>query len=242
MRRLFLSDLHLTEPDHPHFRTLEGLLTDTTAQEIYLLGDLCEVWVGDDDDGPLATAFVALLGAAARRANVFVMHGNRDFLYGEAFAAATGARLLEDPHRLPDGILLSHGDGFCIDDHDYQQARRLLRSAQWQRDVLARPLAERRQLASAMREQSRRSSANKAQNIMDVAAAEVAAVAARHDVHTVIHGHTHRPGVHDEAWGRRYVLGAWERCAWTLVQDGAALTLAATPLLGGSAGAASGPL
>lgn len=231
MKRLFVSDLHLADPEHPHFRAFARLLRGSDADEIYLLGDLCEVWIGDDDDGPLATAFTDLLADSARRARVHVMHGNRDFLYGEAFEAATGCRLLNDPHLLPDGILLSHGDAFCIDDHAYQQARALLRSPDWQRDVLARPLPERRALARQMREQSRQNNANKAENIMDVSDAEVARIVADHGAHTLIHGHTHRPGVHDAAWGRRYVLGAWERCGWYLEQDAHGLRLTCTPLM-----------
>lgn len=230
MIRLFVSDLHLSDHEHPHFKALARLLRGADADEIYLLGDLCEVWVGDDDDGPLATAFTTLLAEAGRRARIFVMHGNRDFLYGAGFERATGCRLLTDPHRLPDGVLLSHGDAFCVDDHAYQQVRSVLRSAEWQQEVLNRPLPERRELARQMREQSRTSNANKAENIMDVSTAEVARVMAEAEATVLIHGHTHRPGVHREPWGRRYVLGAWERCAWMLRQDGGRFALTCLPL------------
>jgi len=218
VRRLFASDLHLADPDGRCMRAFEDLLARSRADEVYLLGDLCEVWVGDDDDGPLARRFVATLRRAADQADVFVMPGNRDFLFGEAFAAQTGARLIPDPHPLGNGVLLAHGDAFCIDDEAYQQARRMLRSPAWQADVLARSLAERRALAEQMREQSRRTNANKAENIMDVAPAEVARVMAEHGAGTLIHGHTHRPAVHAEPWGRRYVLGAWEHCGWYLLE------------------------
>jgi UDP-2,3-diacylglucosamine hydrolase len=191
---------------------------------------LCEVWVGDDDDSPLARAIVAVIAGAARTRPVHVMAGNRDFLYGERFARETGARLVPDPYPLDDGVLLSHGDAFCIDDVAYQQARALLRSSAWQQDVLARPLDERRAMAQAMRQQSRQSNANKAENIMDVSPTEVARVMAEQGRTTLIHGHTHRPGVHVEPWGQRVVLGAWERCAWYLEDDGGALALTCAPL------------
>lgn len=231
MRRLFVSDLHLSDPEHPHFAALTTLLRHSDADEIYLLGDLCEVWIGDDDDGPLATAFTALLADAARHARVFMMHGNRDFLYGPGLERATGCQLLGDPHVLPDGVLLSHGDAFCVDDHAYQQVRALLRSAEWQQEVLSRPLPERRELARQMREQSRVSNANKAENIMDVSGPEVARVMSEYGASVLVHGHTHRPGIHREAWGRRYVLGAWERCAWALRQDRGAFTLSCLPVV-----------
>lgn len=227
MKRLYLSDLHLEDPGSPQFAAFDRLLRQSAPDldEIYLLGDLCEVWVGDDDDGPLAGALTSTLRAASAHAAVRVMHGNRDFLFGSGFEAATGARVIGDPLLLPDRTLLSHGDAFCIDDAEYQAARALLRSAAWQREVLARPLAERRALAADMRARSRESNANKADNIMDVNRAELARVVAAHGARRVVHGHTHRPGIHAETWGRRYVLGAWERCGWALYDDGAALHL-----------------
>jgi UDP-2,3-diacylglucosamine hydrolase len=216
--RLYVSDLHLSEPDGRHFRAFQRLMAEAAARfdQIYLLGDLCEVWVGDDDDGPLARAFVSTLARSAARASVFVMAGNRDFLFGERFEREAGVSLVADPHLLDDGVLLAHGDTFCVDDLEYQQARRVLRSSEWRQQILARPLSERRVLAEGMRAQSRATNANKAENIMDVSLAEVARVMRDHDAHTLIHGHTHRPGVHPASWGRRYVLGAWERCGWRL--------------------------
>lgn len=222
--------MHLAEADSPAFRSFAHLLRHSAADEIYLLGDLCEVWVGDDDDGPLAAAFVGLLAEVSAAARVFVMPGNRDFLYGRAFESRTGATLLPDPHPLDADILLAHGDAFCVDDVEYQQARQLLRSPEWQQEVLAKPLAERRAMARAMREQSRQTNANKAENIMDVAPAEVSRVMAAQRRSVLIHGHTHRPGVHPEPWGRRYVLGAWERCGWALVQEQQRFELRCLPL------------
>ena len=233
MSRLYVSDLHLSDPQSPQFRGFAALLEELApdTDEIYLLGDLCEVWVGDDDDGPLARAFVALLAQTARRARVFVMRGNRDFLFGDGFARDAGVTLVGDPHPLDAATLLTHGDAFCIDDVEYQQARRTLRDPEWQRNMLARPLAERRALADGMRAQSRASNANKAENIMDVSAAEVDRLMTGYGASRLVHGHTHRPGIHPAPWGRRYVLGAWERCGWALREDDAgAMTLLCLPL------------
>jgi len=233
--RLFLSDLHLADPDSSVFRTFATLLAEhsTRVEEIYLLGDLCEVWVGDDDDGPLAQALIEVLAQAARQARVFVMRGNRDFLFGERFEAETGACLIADPHLLDADTLLAHGDAFCIDDEQYQSVRKMLRSPAWQQDVLARSLAERRALAESMRQQSAATNANKAENIMDVSLPEVARVVAEHGCRRLIHGHTHRPGIHPAPWGRRYVLGAWERCGWAIDEDDAgSLSLRCLPLQG----------
>ncbi|MEQ9003162.1 MAG: UDP-2,3-diacylglucosamine diphosphatase [Pseudomonadales bacterium] len=235
MRRLYLADLHLEDPQGPHFRAFAGLL-DAAADrldEVYLLGDLCEVWVGDDDDGPLASALTRSLAAAASRCRVRLMHGNRDFLFGERLASGTGVELITDPHVLEADTLLAHGDAFCIDDQAYQALRATLRSPAWQQDVLGRPLADRRALAASMRAQSRDSNANKAANIMDVNAGEVARVMALHGARRLIHGHTHRPGRHVEPWGERWVLGAWERCGWALLEDDrSALHLRCFPLEG----------
>ena len=221
MNRLFLSDLHLEDPRGRHFETFARLLESQGPglDEIYLLGDLCEVWIGDDDDGPLARALIEVLAAVSARTRVFVMPGNRDFLFGSGFERATGTRLIPDPYPLGNGVLLSHGDAFCVDDQAYQQLRSLLRSPDWQRDILHRPLEERRALAAAMRAQSAATNANKAENIMDVSASEIAAVMSANQAHVLIHGHTHRPGVHRHPWGRRYVLGAWERCGWAVRED-----------------------
>ena len=143
------------------------------AEVIHLLGDITEVWIGDDDDGPLAEHLREVLRAAAARCRVTLMHGNRDFLFGQALAAETGVELIDDPHLEEDGTLLSHGDSFCIDDEAYQQVRALFRSESWQQDVLSQPLDARRELARNLRAQSQATNANKAENIMDVAQREV---------------------------------------------------------------------
>jgi UDP-2,3-diacylglucosamine hydrolase len=221
LRRLYVADLHLADAAAPQFLALAALLEQSRSHvdEVYFLGDLCEAWVGDDDDSPLALALADALHAAALRTQLCFMAGNRDFLLGAGFAAAAGIRLIDDPHLLPGGTLLAHGDAFCTDDAPYQEARALVRSAPWQAEILARSLPDRRQLAAALREQSRATNANKPENIMDVNPAAVARAATERGATTLIHGHTHRPGIHRETWGTRYVLGAWERCAWLILED-----------------------
>ena len=234
MQRIFLSDLHLSAVEAPQFATLKALLEAECRRvdAIYVLGDLCEVWVGDDDDSPFADALRTALRNAAQHTQVLLMHGNRDFLLGETFAAQCDCTLIADPYSIDDDTLATHGDAFCVDDVEYQQVRALLRSPAWQEDVLNRSLSERRALAQGMREQSLASNANKADNIMDVAAAEVARVAAERGASRIIHGHTHRPGVHCVGWGTRYVLGAWDHCGWLLRDSGAKRQLECFPLTG----------
>ena len=232
MSALFVSDLHIDE-SRPH--VLAGLkrLIDAeadTVDDLYILGDLVEVWVGDDDDGPAANEVRETLAAATQRCAVHVMHGNRDFLFGERFAADTGATLMDDPATIAvDGerVLVAHGDAYCTGDTEYQRVRAMLRSPDWQAGVLATSLPDRRALAAAMRARSVAANENKADNIMDVAPAAVAAALAEADAALLVHGHTHRPGIHELGNGRRrIVLGDWQRCGWklTLRQGDAALT------------------
>ena len=222
MTALFLSDLHLDDTV-PHVQAgFERVMEEgaEAVDDIYILGDLVEVWVGDDDDAPIANQLRATLKAASERCRVHVMHGNRDFLFGERFAAETGVTLLPDPTCMEIGarkVLLAHGDAFCTGDAEYQAMRRMFRAPDWQRSILARSLDERRQLAAGLRAQSIAAGANKAEGIMDVTAQAVAEAMAEHDTDLLVHGHTHRPAIHDLGDGkRRIVLGDWNRCGWTL--------------------------
>jgi UDP-2,3-diacylglucosamine hydrolase len=216
LRSLFISDLHLSE-DRPQaneqfFRFLEE---DTAgADALYVLGDLFEYWIGDED---LETPFNAVVAGSLRRVSdagtqVRLMHGNRDFLLGDAFCRASGAQLLADP-TIIDGTLLMHGDTLCTDDHDYQAWRRTARSTEWQRRFLATPLAERRATVQGLRDKSKEVIQAKPAEIMDVNDDAVREALRRHDVARLIHGHTHRPGKHAlEVDGRRcerWVLPDW---------------------------------
>lgn len=232
MSALFVSDLHLDDSLPRQLQGLQRLLEAeaATVDAVYILGDLFEVWIGDDDDSRIADAVRETLARAAKQCRLFVMPGNRDFLFGERFQTDTGAALLEDPTvATVDGepVLLAHGDAYCAGDLEYQRARTQLRSAAWRREVLAKPLAERRTLARELRATSAAANANKADNIMDVTPAAIDSALADAGAPTMIHGHTHRPAVHDLGAGRRrIVLGDWHRCGWklTLRRGDAALT------------------
>ncbi len=219
MTKLFISDLHLqaARPDisERFFRFLETEAAG--AEALYILGDLFEAWIGDDDPDQHNRA----VQAAMRRltdAGIagYFMHGNRDFLIGDAFAERTGFTLLEDPvvHNLcGTPVLLSHGDAFCTDDVEYQAFRRQSRDPAWQQQVLSMTVEQRRALAGQAREKSRAAMVDKAEDIMDVNADAVAAALREAGVTTLVHGHTHRPAVHDleldGAPATRIVLGDW---------------------------------
>ncbi|MEL0048794.1 MAG: UDP-2,3-diacylglucosamine diphosphatase [Gammaproteobacteria bacterium] len=225
MKRLFISDLHLQDPDSEIFRAFVDLMRAEAplVNEIYILGDLVEMWVGDDDDSPCAQALGQTLNRASQHAQIFIVHGNRDFLFGDAFASASGATILPDPYLLDGHILLSHGDQYCIDDEAYQQARVMLRSESFQRDLLQRSLAERQALGKQMRAQSVEANANKSDQIMDVNLGAISQAMHDHDADILIHGHTHRPGVYPRRGAstfKRIVLGDWQDCGWLCRQDG----------------------
>ena len=226
MHRVYISDLHLEDPETPTFQRFAECLAHEAkiVDEIYILGDLVEMWIGDDDDGACAMALTSTLKQTSARCPVYVMHGNRDFLFGEQFANASGARLIDDPFVTADGVLLTHGDALCTDDHEYQQARTLLRSEAWQAETLAKTLPERKAFGRGLREQSKLTNANKSANIMDVNADATAALLASQHAAICVHGHTHRPGDH-RGESRRIVLGAWERCGWLCRQRGEAFRL-----------------
>ncbi len=226
-RRVFISDLHLESVQDLRFlRFRECVEAESQwADEIFVLGDLFEMWIGDDDDDELASKACDALKEASANTLVYVMHGNRDFLAGDGFAERTGAQLIDDPYVTDDNVLLAHGDALCTDDQEYQRLRTLLRSTAWQAETLAKSLQERRAFGEEMREASRATNANKADNIMDVNAAAVSQLLSDTSATVMIHGHTHRPGVHRSATATRYVLGAWERCGWLVRQHAAEFAL-----------------
>ncbi|MCY4214557.1 MAG: UDP-2,3-diacylglucosamine diphosphatase [Gammaproteobacteria bacterium] len=231
-KRIFLSDLHLDNVQDQRFaRFAECLESEASwAEEVFILGDLFEAWIGDDDDSALAERACAVLAQAAQRAAVQVMAGNRDFLIGGRFAQRTGARLLPDPFRTGDGLILAHGDALCIGDEAYQAMRQVLRSPAWQAEMLAKPLAERRAAANGLRDASRASNATKPTAIMDADPAAADRLLEDLGGRTLIHGHTHRPAIHGHAKGLRYVLGDWARCGWLLRQTGQRFRLECFPL------------
>jgi UDP-2,3-diacylglucosamine hydrolase len=215
---LFVSDLHLdvTRPLTSRL-FLDFLETARHADALYLLGDLFETWIGDDDESPTASEVMeGLRACTAAGTPVHLMHGNRDFLIGERFAARTGCRLLTDPARIdlygwP--VLLMHGDTLCTDDREYQALRGQVRDRRWQQAFLQQPLEVRRRTARELRGMSRASGQEKPESIRDANHDAVIQVMMQHGVRDLIHGHTHRPAIHEfEIAGesaRRTVLGAW---------------------------------
>ncbi len=219
MTHLFVSDVHLGADSAPAIEQFLAFLTThaARAEALYILGDLFESWVGDDDRSEAALRVCAALKAlTAGGVPCFVLHGNRDFLLGSGFCERSGCRLLTDPVVAElDGerVLLTHGDALCTDDHSYQELRSIVRQPYWQRRFLALPLAHREALADEVRAGSRRHIARTVPTIMDVNAEAVARAFRAAAVRRMIHGHTHRPGVHDltvdGASAQRIVLGAW---------------------------------
>lgn len=220
MTTLFISDLHLDD-SRPHITALfeHYLASDEVrhADALYILGDLVEAWVGDDDDAELPNR-IARATTAVRDAGVpvYFIVGNRDFLLGETYAARAGMTLLEDGavHDLyGTPTLLMHGDVLCTDDVAYQQLRRQLRSPEWKAQVLAMPLDARRALAAKARAESRSYTSNTDETLMDVNADAVAEAMRNAGVTHLIHGHTHRPAIHhfelDGQKAERIVLGDW---------------------------------
>lgn len=214
-----LSDLHLQAGEPATFDAWQGYLQTTPADALFILGDLFEVWIGDDaaTQPGFEAQCAEVLRQTAARVPVYFMHGNRDFLVGPAFAAQCGLTLLDDPTVLllhNERWLLSHGDLLCLDDVDYLRFREQVRTREWQDAFLAKPLDERRALARAMREHSegRKRSPDMIWADVDSAAARewLRAAAAR----TLVHGHTHRPADHDLGEGlRRIVLSDWDASA-----------------------------
>ena len=219
---LFISDLHLdgARPDITA-QFLQFLATEArTAEALYILGDLFEAWVGDDDPDPDKRRVIASLRSLTDAGVAcFLLHGNRDFLIGRRFCRETGVQLL------PDGeivdvhgrrVLLLHGDTLCIDDPAYQRLRRIVRNPLVQFTLRRLSLRQRQGLAARMRAGSKahiESSAKAAPDIMDVNQDEVRRTFARYDVEYMVHGHTHRPAVHkvalNGATATRIVLGDW---------------------------------
>jgi UDP-2,3-diacylglucosamine hydrolase len=217
--RLFVSDLHLdAQAPQAIEQFLEFLVAHAArTQALYILGDLFETWIGDDDpDTEKERVCAGLRALTSRGVACFVLHGNRDFLLGEGFCARTGSVLLPDPVIVElqhERVLITHGDALCTDDHSYQELRSAVRNRDWQQRFLALPLGVRAGLAEQARSGSRAHTARAVPYVMDVNAAAVAAAHRATAARRIIHGHTHRPGIHETMLdGRpayRIVLGAW---------------------------------
>ena len=228
-QQLFISDLHLA-PERPEIIHLFVRFCHEIASQyrtLYILGDFVEYWLGDDDDASgLQPAFDALHSLAEHDTQVLFMHGNRDFLIGDALAARCNFNIIPDPAIIQisqHAALLMHGDTLCTDDVDYMKFRRMVRDTAFQNDFLARPLQERRQIARSMRGSSQLATAAKKPEIMDVNQDAVDTIMQQHNVNLLIHGHTHRPAIHQfdigESRCTRVVLGDWYEKGSYLVID-----------------------
>ncbi len=231
MHTLFISDLHL-DPSRPDITALFERYLDSEevrqAAALYILGDLVEAWIGDDDDAELP----ARIARATRRladagVPVYFMAGNRDFLLGQAYAERAGLQLLQDGavhdiHGRP--TLLMHGDVLCTDDVAYQTVRRQVRTPEWAAQILAMPLEARRAFAAKARQDSRDHTGSTGETIMDVNEQAVAAAMRQAGATRLVHGHTHRPAVHrfalDGQAAERIVLGDWYEQGSVLRIDG----------------------
>ncbi len=217
---VFISDLHLA-PERPQIIELFLRFADEVASgadELYILGDFLEYWLGDDDPSPaLKPVFDKIIELSEKhQTKTFFMHGNRDFLVGNGLAERCHFELIDDPHKIKlqgRDVLLMHGDTLCTDDIEYQRFRQVVRSDQWQQDILSKSLEERIQIARNLRDQSQKSTNEKEETIMDVNQQETDRTFIDNNVDSIIHGHTHRPAIHHKAVNdhdtTRVVLGDW---------------------------------
>ena len=216
---LFISDLHLA-PERPDTVALFLDFLNSRARDaarLFILGDLFDAWIGDDDDTPTHRAVIdALRGLSDSGTACALMHGNRDFLIGRRFARAAGCALLRDPTRIEldrEPLLLMHGDLLCTDDLAYQRFRRRVRNPMVQRLFLWKSLSARRRIAADYRQKSSAANQNKTADIMDVNPDEVARRMQRAGVQRLVHGHTHRPADHEfqlnSGSAMRHVLSDW---------------------------------
>ena len=210
MSIFFISDLHL-EQNKPHLtKAFENFINSkvNSHDELFILGDFFEQWIGDDNEDNFIKSIKNILKLkTAEGLKIYFMHGNRDFLIGDKFCKDVGAKLLEK-------IMLMHGDSLCTDDKDYQEFRNLVRNKDWQKDFLSKDLKERKEVAKSLREISSLENKTKDEAIMDVNQDEVLRIIENHSIDVLIHGHTHRPDIHDENGVPRMVLGDWGDFLW----------------------------
>lgn len=233
---LFVSDLHL-QPSHPATSAaFFAFLKDRAmaSRSLYLLGDIFEYWAGDDD---LDTLHPQLVASAIREVSdagvkVYWIAGNRDFLVNRGFAEAAGLTLLDEPYVTEIGghkIALVHGDAQCTDDVKYMQFRAMVRQPQWQQQFLSMPLSKRKEIIAGLREGSREAQSGKSYEIMDVTPQAIDELFASTGAGIIIHGHTHRPAVHQYGERKRYVLPDWDldtepaRGGWIAIHDDGAI-------------------
>ena len=237
MSSCFISDLHL---DHKRedikkafFKFLESEASG--FENLYILGDLFEVWIGDDFEDEFTSEVISELKKfSLKDKNIFIMHGNRDFLLGEKFAKKCGAKLISDPlilNKEEKKIMLSHGDIFCTDDLEYQNFKEKVRNEKWQKEFLSKDLKDREEIAKNLRKESAMKNSKKEDYLMDVNKSEVEKIAQEYEVDILIHGHVHRPKIHDEAFGQRIVLGDWDQKYWFISLIGEKISLHSSKII-----------
>ena len=231
MSSCFISDLHLDhkreEIKKAFFKFLESEASE--FENLYILGDLFEVWIGDDFEDDFTREVISELKKfSLKDKNIFIMHGNRDFLLGEKFAEKCGAKLISDPLILDKEekkIMLSHGDIFCTDDVEYQSFKEKVRNEKWQKEFLSKDLKDREEIAKNLRNESAMKNSKKEDYLMDVNKSEVEKIARENEVEILIHGHVHRPKIHNEVFGQRIVLGDWNKKYWFISLIGERVSL-----------------
>ena len=233
---LLISDLHLHEERPDITGAFLAFLQQHAkrAQSLYILGDFFEVWLGDDAITPFQRSIAdALSDVAATGTQIYLMHGNRDFLIGQAFCKLADCELIKDPcvvQLAGEEVLLMHGDSLCTSDRSYIRMRRVLRNPLITFILRNLPLRARQRLAGDLRQKSKSSTRMKASDITDVNPEEVKRVMAQHKVRTLIHGHTHRPAVHNiDEHRQRIVLGDWDTQAWYIEGSARKIKLHALP-------------
>ena len=222
MKPRFISDIHLSE-DSPHLtNAFKTFLNESkkSCTHLFILGDLFEIWIGDDDDSAFNQEIKKILtDFTSDGPETFFMHGNRDFLVGEAFAKETGITILPDPFNLEinnQKVILSHGDFLCTDDKDYIDFKKQVRDKDWQNNFLKKTINERKQIAATLRTDSKEATLKKSDEITDVNNQSVEDFINEHQPDLFIHGHTHRPNIHDVGVSKRIVLGDWGEQGWLL--------------------------
>ena len=222
----FISDIHLEPIENNRTLAFNNFLEKASDryEALYILGDLFEYWIGDDEDNlTISNIKKNLSRLADQGVSLFFIHGNRDFLIGNKFASDTNIKILDDMHIINlnnKKIMLSHGDAFCTDDTDYQKFKNETRNSSWIKSFLKKPLDERLFIADDMRSKSKTANSNKPENIMDTNPKAIEESVIKNEIDILIHGHTHRPEVKYFANGSvKVVLGSWEDKGWVFEYD-----------------------
>ena len=222
MKPRFVSDIHLSEKRPDLTNAFKVFLNESkeACTHLFILGDLFEIWIGDDDDNLFHKDIKTTLSEFILDGpEVFFMHGNRDFLIGKTFANEVGISIISDPYSLDiNGLktILSHGDFLCTDDSDYIEFRNNVRSEEWQKDFLAKSIDERNEIANLLRSESKNATSEKSLEITDANLETVNNFIQENNPDIFIHGHTHRPKIHQHNLTKRVVLGDWDKYGWYL--------------------------